>query len=304
MSFIDNLKQKLLDKKLSPSSINLYIRNLEKMNDNEQFKNFNFLKKPEDVSTKLDKYKNNTKRSYFISIVSALSTEPKHKKLYDKYYKMMMDINSTIKQTPTEEKSEAQKENWIEWDEVKEKYNNLLEEVKKLPKKLKNESQYNILLNFVVLSLYVLIPPRRNSDYQKMNAIKGINITEKTRNYYDVDENTFTFNIYKTSTTHGTQIEEIPTELKDVLHLYLKHHPLVKGKKYDVPFLVYFNGTPLDKINSITYLLNKIFSRKIGSSMLRHIYLSYKYGNITDEMKKDADFMAHNTQTQKDYIKS
>jgi len=303
MSFIDNLKQKLTEKKLSPSSINLYIRNLEKLNDNDQFKNFNFLKKIDVIIDKLNKYKNNTKRSYFISIVSALSTEPKHKKLYDKYYKMMMDINTTIKQTPTDIKSEAQEKNWIEWDDVKEKYNNLLEDVKKLPKKLKNENQYNVLLNFVILSLYVLIPPRRNSDYQKMNAVKGINITEKTRNYYDVDADTFTFNVYKTANTHGQQIEEIPKELQDVLHLYLKHHPLIKSKKYDVPFLVYYNGTPLDKINSITYILNKIFGRKIGSSMLRHIYLSYKYGNITDEMKQDATSMGHNTQTQKDYIK-
>lgn len=304
MSFIDDLKQKLIEKKLSPSSINLYIRNLEKLNNNDQFKSFNFLKKIDDINTKIDKYKDNTKRSYYISIVSALSTEPKLKKLYDKYYKMMMDINSKIKQIPTEEKSETQKENWIEWDEVKTKYDSLLEDVKKLPKKLKNESQYNVLLNFVILSLYTLSKPKRNVDYQKMNAIKGINITEKTRNYYDVDDDTFTFNVYKTSKTHGPKIEEIPAELKEVLHLYLKHHPLVKGKKYDVPFLVYFNGTPLNKINSITYILNKIFGRKIGSSMLRHIYLSGKYGDVMEEMKDDAKSMGHSMQTQKDYIKA
>jgi integrase len=303
MSFIEDLKQKLIEKKLSLSSINLYIRNLEKLNNNEAFKNFNFLKKIEDINNKIDKYKDNTKRSYYISIVSSLSTEPKLKKLYDKYYKYMMDVNNKIKQKPTEIKSESQQKNWIEWDEVKQIYNNLYEEVKKLPKKIKNENQYNTLLNYVVLSLYVLTPPRRNTDYQKMNLIKGINITSKDRNYYNVDENVFDFNIYKTSKTHGPEIEDTPEELKDVIHLYIKHHPLIKGKKYDVPFLVYFDGSPLNKINSITYILNKIFGRKIGSSMLRHIYLSYKYGDITDEMKEDAKMMGHTVQTQKDYIK-
>ena len=81
MSFIEDLKQKLVEKNLSLSSINLYIRNLEKLNNNEAFKNFNFLKKIEDINNKIDKYKDNTKRSYYISIVSSLSTEPKLKKL-------------------------------------------------------------------------------------------------------------------------------------------------------------------------------------------------------------------------------
>lgn len=304
MSFIEDLKQKLLEKKLSPSSINLYIRNLEKLNNNEQFKNFNFLKKYEDINNKIDKYKDNTKRSYYISIVSALSVEPKLKKLYNNYHTKMMEINDKIKQIPTSEKSETQKNNWIEWEDVKKKYDELLDNVKKLPKKLKNESQYNVLLNFVVLSLYTLIQPRRNVDYQKMNAIKGINITDKNHNYYNVDENTFEFNIYKTSKKDGQLIEEVPEDLKEVITLYLKHHPLVKGKKYDVPFLVYYNGTPLDKINSITYILNKIFGRKIGSSMLRHIFLSGKYGTVLEEMKEDAKMMGHNMMTQKDYIKA
>jgi len=304
MSFIDDIKQKLIDKKLSQSSIDLYIRNLEKLNNKEPIKNFNFLKKIDEINNKLDKYKNNTKRSYYISIVSVLSVEPKYKKLYDKYYKLMLDINNEIKQTPTEIKTEAQKNNWIEWNEVEQIYNNLKEKVLSLPKKIKTEQQYNILLQYLILSLYVLIPPRRNSDYQKMLICRGLNQNEKEYNIYDVLGNCFVFNNYKTVKTHGKQIIDIPDNLREVLHLYLKHHPLIKGRKYCVPFLVHFDGSPFDKINDITYILNKIFNRKIGSSMLRHIYLSYKFGNTTKEMEDTAEMMAHNTQTQKDYIKS
>jgi integrase len=214
----------------------------------------------------------------------------------------MLDINNEIKQTPTEIKSESQKNNWIEWEQVKEIYNNLKEKALELPKKIKTENQYNILLQYLILSLYVLIPPRRNSDYQKMKILKGLYENDKDTNYYDGSD--FIFNSYKTSKTHGAQILEIPEELNQVIKLYIKHHPLAIGRKYSIPFLVHFNGSSFDKINDITYILNKIFNRKIGSSMLRHIYISYKFGDINKDMENTAEMMGHNTQTQKDYIKS
>jgi hypothetical protein len=37
--------------------------------------------------------------------------------------------------------------------------------------------------------------------------------------------------------------------------------------------------------------------------MLRHIYLSNKYGDTLKEQQKDAELMSHNLNTQKDYIK-
>lgn len=58
-------------------------------------------------------------------------------------------------------------------------------------------------------------------------------------------------------------------------------------------------------VNSITRILNKVFGKKVGSSMLRHIYLSSKYGNVSKEMKEDAKIMGHSTEVQKNtYIKN
>jgi len=37
--------------------------------------------------------------------------------------------------------------------------------------------------------------------------------------------------------------------------------------------------------------------------MLRHIYLSSKYGGLVSEQKEDADAMGHSLGEQKDYIK-
>jgi len=306
MSFYDSLKEKLNNKNLTESSINLYIRNLEKLNDKEPFKNFNFLKKIDDINNKLDKYKDNTKRSYYISIVSCLSTEPKFKKLYDKYYTQMMDINKLIKSKPTEIMSDTQKKNWLSWEEVENIKNNLYELVSKLPKKLKNEKQFNILLDYLVLCLYTDgIPPRRNKDYLEMYISKNMDMNDNEKNYYDVNNKEFIFNNTKTSKIKGQQIIKVPDSINNILEYYINNHPLItkKDKKYEVPLLVNFDGSKLNNINSITYILNKIFGRKIGSSMLRHIYLSSKFGNINKEMIETADEMGHSLLTQKDYIK-
>ena len=92
----------------------------------------------------------------------------------------------------------------------------------------------------------------------------------------------------------------------EVINLYLKYHPLNKNMKKqptNIPFLVDYKGNPFYKVNDITRMLNKIFHKKVGASMLRHIYLSGKYGDILKQQEQDAKAMSHNLSTQKDYIK-
>lgn len=309
MNFTDKLIESIKDKgekrnkPISDSSIKLYIRNLQKLNDNKPLKNLTFLKDNNAITQKLEEYKPNTKRSYLISIVSSLATEPSLKKLYEKYFKMMVDLSGEIRKTPSEEMNEQQKQNWIEWDEVMKVYNELKTKVEGLPKKIKTEEQYNTVLNFLILSLYTLVPPRRNVDYQKMVITKGIFEDRTDVNILDLQKKQFIFNIYKTSKTHGKTIIDIPNDLMEVIELYVKVHPLAKGKKYEVPFLVNFEGNPIVNINSITYRLNNIFKKRIGSSMMRHIFVSHKFGDKHQEQKNIANMMGHSQETNTDYIK-
>ena len=61
------------------------------------------------------------------------------------------------------------------------------------------------------------------------------------------------------------------------------------------------NGNPL-KSSQITKILNDIFNMNISTSMLRHIYLSNKYSEVEENMKKDAVLMGHSANTQSQYI--
>jgi hypothetical protein len=42
----------------------------------------------------------------------------------------------------------------------------------------------------------------------------------------------------------------------------------------------------------------------LGSSLLRHSYLSHKYADVAEEKKKDADLMMHSVAMAEGYIKS
>jgi hypothetical protein len=76
-------------------------------------------------------------------------------------------------------------------------------------------------------------------------------------------------------------------------------------KNTEFKFLVYADGSPLTAVNSITRILNKVFGRKIGSSMIRHIYLSSKYADVKDEQKEDAIAMGHSVAEQQNtYVKN
>jgi len=309
--FKNKLLEKLKEKNLSESSIKLYIRNLEKLNNGE-FKDFKFLKNVDEVTEKLNKFKDNTKRSNLISIVSILGCCPDDKKLVllrKKYYDLMLKKNDEIKEKTTNEPTEEQKANWISWEDVKKRFDELKEEVEKFKElKVVSENQWNTLLSYMILALYVHNQPRRNKDYQYMNVVLKENPKlSKETNYLAYNDNEFVFNVYKTSKKYGQKKEPIKEDLKVCIDNYLKFHPKIKGKvnkNTNTAFLVAFNGNPLIQTNSMTKLFNKIFNKKISSSALRHIFLSDKYGDVVKEMKEDADAMGHSTAQQKEYIKN
>jgi hypothetical protein len=282
----------------------LYMKNLRRLNAGQPLSDFKFLERPQVIETFLNQYAETTKRNFIIAIVSALNlagTSAKHKKLYGEYYKLMMDKNKEIK-----ENGGKTKEGMPSWDAVLEKYNALKTKVLETTD-FSKESAFNDLLKLLVTSLYVLQPPRRNGDYLEMKIVPTYSEElPQTVNYLDTKKGEFIFNKYKTSKKYGEFRKAIEPELRAIVSLYLKHHPNLwegrKQKKEPVPFLVYRDGEPLHQLNSITRLINSVLGKGVGSSALRHIYITEKYGKVEEEKAKDAEAMAHSVGMQKDYI--
>lgn len=314
MDFKTEIIEKMLNNGLSQSSIKNYIRNLEILNDDKQLKNLSFLKDKNKIIEMIKDKKPNTQRSYLISIVSVLKyyNNPQFSKIYEYYYDKMMSMNKELKNEESQNiKTETQQKNWITKEEIDDKLKSLENEVKTYKQKDINEKKYNKVLQMIILSLYTLQAPRRNADYQFMIVVKD-KPNDDPINFLVYDKNEFWFRKFKTSKTELKDKNELIIDINDKLmkniNLYFQFHPLIKNKKIqnykeEVPFLVDFQGEPLLRVNSITYILNKIFGKNIGSSLLRHMYLSHKYGDDLQEMKKDAIEMSHGLQMQKDYIK-
>lgn len=303
------LFQSLKDKNITESSLKLYLNNLRRLNGGDFPKSFSFLKNVDAILEKIKDYKPNTQRSYIISIVSLLKQEPKLKKLYDRYYTILMNFNKELK--TNNEKSETQKDNWISQDEVKEVYESLSKEVRELvaDKKKLSPSEYEKLLRWFVLSLYTLQKPRRNADYQMalVSKAKLMPDLDHQYNYLDVASKKWIFNNYKTKGTYKSQEQDVSPEMMEAIDLFIKFHPhakLLKKKGVLVPLLVDYEGNPFQQINSITRLLNKVFGKKIGVSMLRNIYLTDKFGDKVKELNETAKEMGTSSSTiQNQYVK-
>tara|TARA_R110000765_G_scaffold332264_1_gene423000 strand:- start:351 stop:1274 length:924 start_codon:yes stop_codon:yes gene_type:complete len=291
---------------ISASSRKLYTFNLTKLNNGKDIKNLNYLAKPE-ILEKLSSLKSNTKRTYIIAIVSSLKDRPetKYKKSYLKFYEMLVSINKELKTNNT--KSEKQEDNWLSQNAVKEKCDSLMEIVPKISKKRKlSEGEYKQLLDAVILGLYCLQPPRRNKDYTDMLIVKSVP-SDKEYNYLDTKGMKWIFNNFKTQKTYKQQVMDIPPELKKLLKVYLKFHPKskdIKSGECRVSFLMTYDGKAIDNSTEMTRALNRIFGKKVGSSLLRNIYLTNKYGDKAKELKEDALEMGTSVDTASNhYIK-
>lgn len=312
--FVSNLQKELVEKKgVAPTTADSYVRTLVVLNNKTPFKNLGFLKKTDEILARLDDYAETTKKSILAIIVSVLGMfqSPTYKSSYNVYHQKMIEAMKEAQENHTSDKTEKQKENWIEWNDIKKISDDSYTKIKTYKNTLTHK-ELDHLLNTTILSLYTCVPPRRNQDYLDMLVVKKWNDKmSKDKNYLDLAGGQFIFNKYKTAKKYGTQTVKIPNDdenpLMDVLTLYLKHHPNfkeMKGKNPEpIPFLVNSAGA-LTAANSITRILNKVFGKKVGSSMLRHSFLTSKYGDVIKEQNEDANAMGHDVEMQRDYVKT
>jgi len=276
------------------------MNNLKRLNDDKPLENLNFLSDIKSISSKLAHYKPTTQRNNIITICSVLKHFPELNDLYKEYYDILLKCNDALKNHT--DKSEQQIENWISQNEVMKVYNALTNQAILLTnKKALDKKEYDVVFDWLLLSLYVLIPPRRILDYLLMVIIpKSKKFVMDTKyNYLDLKNKKFIFNNYKTKGTYNQVAIDIPDNLMMVINAYLKFHPHKKDlAKEPYFFLSNYYGENLSQPNMITKNLNKIFGgKKISVSMLRNIYLSSKYSDKINELENDVTMMGTSSNT-------
>jgi hypothetical protein len=310
-------KQLMTERGIAEGTAMAYVKALAQLNGGKPFKNLGFLKDTAAIDAAVGGYAESTQRTLYATLVSVMGLvkgKAGYKKPFGHYYEQLAKRTADAKATEAKnEKTTKQAENWLPWETVMKRKEELAAEVVAATKegtaKALTPAQFDTLLSWFVLSLYTDIQPRRNADYLQMYIVKKYNDKmPTTMNYYDIATGSFIFNAYKTAKKYGTQREELTEPLKAAIGMFLKYHPLWRGaakrKPEPVKLLVDATGAPITAANAITRILNRIFGKKVGSSMLRHIFLSDKYGDALTEMKKDSAAMGHSLELQKAYVKN
>ena len=267
---MDEIKNKLKENRshLSASSVNTYASTLKNLfykvfpNSTFDIKLFNkskeILKYLEDVSP--------NKRKSILSSLFVLTKDPVYQN------NMIQDINNYEENVKMEVKTPTQEQYWIEKDELDSVYNQQKNKAVYLFKKKElTKEDLNEIQNYIILSLYTLIPPRRSLDFTEMK-IKNISPDNN-----HIDKNRFVFTKYKTAKFNGTQYEEIPKDLMIILKKWIKINP--------TDYLLFDSNKNKLTPSKLTRRINKIFGKNISTSALRHLYISHKYQNYIKENK-------------------
>jgi len=276
---MDEIKNRLRENRsnLSESSLNTYTSTLKnlfyRIYENEQF-DINKFNDTKNILKYLEKVEPNKRKS----ILSSLYVLTLNK---DYQNQMNNDISSYNENIKMEIKDPKQEQYWI----TKEELDNIYQREKSkalflLKKKNLTQEDLNEIQNYILLSLYTLIPPRRSTDYTEMK-IKNISPED---NY--MEKNEFVFNKYKTSKFYNQQQEKIPKELMTILKKWLKIN--------QTDYLLFDSKGGKMTPSKLTRKLNKIFDKNISTSALRHFYISNKYQDYIkekDDLEKDLKAM-------------
>ena len=298
---------------LSNSSLKVYLSALRKLNDGKPVQSITFLLDYNSIIEKLIPKSNNTKKSYLTAVGVALQAAQGKSNKYDeiiKKYDALRDSyqNEYVEQVASHEKTPKQAANWVDWLEWVDMADNLTDKTKHLRKK--SEWSKDELLEFqdhVITQLYKHYPVRNDYHDTKIISKREYNTLKdndkKSSNYVVLGRPMMLIlNEYKTSKKYGEKKIKIDATVANSIRIFLKHNTsgflLVSPTHIDRPI----------NSNGITKTLQRISAehfdgKKVGSSLIRHMYLSEKYGKNVLDKAEDSYIMGHSLAMQNDYVK-
>jgi len=213
------------------------------------------------------------KRKTILSALVVISGKPDYRK------EMLQDIKEYSNDAKEMKKTDSQEANWVSKDEIMALYNQHKQDAMSCYKKSKlNMTDLQTIQQYIILCLLggVFIAPRRSLDYTEFK-IKNINKDDD--NY--LDKNELVFNKYKTAKFYNEQRVNCPKELKSILTKWIKNN--------DNEYLLFdSNGSKLTSVK-LNQRLERIFGKKCSVNILRHVYLSDKFGDEIERSKQMAN---------------
>lgn len=257
--------------------------------------NYKFLsnyKKTVDVINKSD-YSESTKKLMYVVIAQILEESDSKKTLIDKYRLNIHTINKNIQTNVNKNiMNDKQKSNYMSYDE-------LIIMLDHLKNKSNDRDGY---LNYMIIALYVLQPPRR-LDYALMKVTNNIKDVKNKDYNYLLNENTFVFNNYKTFKKYGIQVFKINDKLQDIIKVWLHKYNI--GNEYLLNDLKKKSFTTKQLSKKIIDICFKYNNKNCSVDGFRHAYISHFLDSKpSTELKQNiANFMSHSMLLQSQYDK-
>ena len=251
----------------SPKTIALYKKHLDELQTEFDSSGMNFLKNTKDVIAYIEGLSKSyaSKKLYYAVLVSTLRDMKSKTKLLreaeDTYRAKMMEYNSKLAEQAQEQIMSPREEKiWLNWEEILEAYKRL---------EAANLNSKNIYRDYVILSLYILLPPTR-ADWSPVRIVCPEDLAPSGNQMVVADKITFVLSEYKTSKTHGVQRIELPTGLEAIIRHWLT---------LETSGWLFSNGDAPATESWLSHRVRAIFKRltgkAVGINILRHSYISW-----------------------------
>lgn len=245
-------------------------------------------------------YELKTIKSCITAIVTFLKASRGDEKLISRYSAVLLETGEKISnQEYKNEPSRKEQDNFITRKEIEDiilKLRMLIADEKRIEG---NKKLFDLCQQYLVINLYYLIPPLRN-DFVGV-LVDNTRTMNDQYNYIRLGDGELILNRYKTRKIYGKNNSiKLPEKLVKIIRKWIN----IRGRIYPElvghqDLLLNQNLIPMSQVN-LTQFLNKIFKRKISSTMLRKSYISEKYPVVhtTEDMIKDAKSMQHSVSMQ------
>lgn len=224
------------------------------------------------------------------------------------FYSIEIDrISELLKnQTYTNEKTDKQRENWIELDELEKILEQLRDDI---PAKISTYKSYKIFMRYMALFLMLKFPRRNDYVHMKIQT-NDKNTSDPETNYLifdrEIRRSFFVFNNYKTFNKYGSQKFPVPEPVHAFFKKYLS--TILANSKEGFLFI----KSNEEKMNTneftkffINFMTEKT-GKKVGTTMMRHIIISDKFKVDKDELREREELataMGHSISQQMTYGK-
>ena len=290
-------------RKLSESSVKLYLQRLRKLNAGVEPTQVDYLQHYDDILEQISTLSNNTQRGYLITIVQALKSTNKYDDEKDIYEAKLAELEYLREEQQQKyQKSDKEKQRMCSFPELQlcaEYWIEMIDD--SIYNNQTPDDIFTIYKNALISLLYTEQPPIR-LEYASMHVINNLDEIVPNKNYLFVDGNEYNFILqdFKTKSKGAKTWTVTSTKLKNILKQYLQIN--TSGLLFPSKF---HDGSL--STNAFGKLIPKVFesvNKKITLNILRHIYISHHVDHkILDKNAAIANAMCHSIDTQKSYIK-